>query len=508
MTTTPERDTPTDRTPGAGDERDSEAGAQAGAAAGAVAGAEAGAEAGADAGAAAGAEAGAAVVRTHGPVPGVTLVSATATATPPEPEDDSRRTVVVSRVEIPVRTIVRVVVAIGVILLLIQLWTTILLVFIAFLLAIALNPLVIRLSDRGLPRVGAVAVIVLTLIGVVALVLTLLIPPLVDQGRMFAADFDGYVEDLRSIADDNEVIDDQIESATEGGTGTTNPSTIISQFLSVGSSLVTGIANTLIVIVLAVYILVDGERIYDWIARYLPASQKAKVRRALPEIGRVISGYVTGQAINSTLFGTFAFIALTILDVPQPLFLALIAAFADAIPIAGVLIATVPAVVLALTGPSGGITTAAIVLALYIVYQQIENYVIVPRVFGNTLQISSFAILVAVLVGGQLLGIIGVILALPIAAAIPVIEKIWRTDLAPGGALATGSPDAPPPGSPPGTPAGNPMASRAPGPLSENERQRDAIADLTTAAKELASSRRPNRGAGAKASTGRSRRRR
>ncbi|MDQ3512901.1 MAG: AI-2E family transporter, partial [Chloroflexota bacterium] len=446
MTTTPERDTTTNRTPGAGDERDSEAGAQAGAAAGAVAGAEAGAEAGADAGAEAGAEAGAAVIRTHGPVPGVTLVSATATATPPEPEDDSRRTVVVSRVEIPVRTIVRVVVAIGVILLLIQLWTTILLIFIAFLLAIALNPLVIRLTARGLPRVGAVALIVLSLVGLFALVLTLLIPPLVDQGRLFAADFDGYIEDLRSIADDNEVIDDQIESATDGGGGTPNPSAVFSRFLSVGSSLVSGLANLVILIVLAVYILVDGERIYDWIARYLPASQKAKVRRALPEIGRVISGYVTGQAINSTLFGVFAFIVLSILGVPQPLFLALLAAFADAIPIAGVLIATVPAVLLALTGPSGSITTAAIVLALYVAYQQIENYVIVPRVFGNTLQISSFAILVAVLVGGQLLGIIGVILALPLAAAIPVIEKIWRADLVPGGALATGAPDAPAPG--------------------------------------------------------------
>jgi|GEM_PF-457828 len=501
MATPPERGEAANQTPGAGDVLGSEGAARVGAVVGAEAGAEAGADAGAEAGAEAGAKAGAAVVRTHGPVPGVTLVSAAATALPPEPEDDSRRTVVISRVEIPVRTIVRVVVAIGVILLLIQLRTTILLVFIAFLLAIALNPLVIRLTNRGLPRVGAVAVIVVTLVGIFALVLTLLIPPLIDQGRLFAADFDGYVEDLRSIADDNEAIDEQIESATEGGTGP-NPSAIFSRFLSVGSSLVAGIANLVILLVLAIYILVDGERIYDWIARYLPAKQKAKVRRALPEIGRVISGYVTGQAITSTLFAVFVFIVLTVLDVPQPLFLALIAAFADAIPIAGVLIATVPAVLLALTGPSGGITTAVIVFALYMVYQQIENYVIVPRIFGNTLQISSFAILVAVLVGGQLLGIIGVILALPLAAAIPVIESIWRTDLAPGGALATGSADSPPPGSPPG----NPMASRSPGPTDQNERQRDAAANGAPGAKGPAPSRRPNRGAGAKASSGRSRR--
>jgi len=105
--------------------------------------------------------------------------------------------------------------------------------------------------------------------------------------------------------------------------------------------------------------------------------------------------------------------------------LAVVAAFADAIPIAGILIATIPAVLLALTVSW---QVAGLVFLLYVGYQQLENYVIVPRVYRGTLQISSFAVLVAVLVGGQLLGIVGVLLALPIAAAVPVIERIWRED--------------------------------------------------------------------------------
>jgi predicted PurR-regulated permease PerM len=131
---------------------------------------------------------------------------------------------------------------------------------------------------------------------------------------------------------------------------------------------------------------------------------------------------VLGQLITSALFGLFSFALLTLLDVPQALFLAILAAFMDAIPIAGILIATVPAVLLAFTVSP---TAAVIVLVAYVVYQQVENYIIVPRVYNNTLQISSFAVLVSVLIGGELLGILGVLLALPVAAAIPAIERIW-----------------------------------------------------------------------------------
>jgi predicted PurR-regulated permease PerM len=108
--------------------------------------------------------------------------------------------------------------------------------------------------------------------------------------------------------------------------------------------------------------------------------------------------------------------------VPQALFLALLAAAFDAVPLVGVFIATVPAVLLALTV---SVPAAIIVLVAYVVYQQFENYVLAPRVYRGTLQISSFAVLIAVLVGAQLLGIVGALLALPVAAAIPVVEQIW-----------------------------------------------------------------------------------
>jgi predicted PurR-regulated permease PerM len=118
-------------------------------------------------------------------------------------------------------------------------------------------------------------------------------------------------------------------------------------------------------------------------------------------------------------------ILLTALDVPSAVILAFIAAIGDAIPQVGVTIATIPAVLLALTQ---SFQTALIVLAAYMIYQVVENYVTSPRVFSQTLQLRPLVTLVAVLVGGKLLGIIGVLLALPVAAALPTVMDIWFKD--------------------------------------------------------------------------------
>jgi predicted PurR-regulated permease PerM len=105
--------------------------------------------------------------------------------------------------------------------------------------------------------------------------------------------------------------------------------------------------------------------------------------------------------------------------------LAVLAGVMDAVPIFGVPVATIPAV---LAGLTVSVPTAVGVLALYVAYQQVENYLLVPRIYGRTLHVSPFSILVGVLVGGELLGVIGILLALPITAAIPIIVRIWREE--------------------------------------------------------------------------------
>jgi predicted PurR-regulated permease PerM len=324
---------------------------------------------------------------------------------------------------LPGKTIVRVILTLAIIWLLTQLWSTFLLGFIALLVAAALYPPVARLERRGLPRSLAVVVVFLVLIAVIALIVGVAVPPLIDEGRAFAKDLPGYIDRAKSILNKNPDLYTRIQNAAQRGSA--DPSVIFGRFVSAGAGLIGAISNALLVFVLAIYILLDGERAYRWLVRYVPDEQRAKLDRTIPAVSHVISGYVMGQIITSALFGAFSFTVLSLLDVPQALFLAILAAVFDAIPIAGVLIATVPAVLL---GFSVSSTTAMIVLASYVIYQQIENYYIVPRVYKNTLRISSFAVLVAVIIGGDLLGVVGVLIALPIAAAIPVIEEIWIDD--------------------------------------------------------------------------------
>jgi predicted PurR-regulated permease PerM len=129
--------------------------------------------------------------------------------------------------------------------------------------------------------------------------------------------------------------------------------------------------------------------------------------------------------ITSVLFSIFAFVTLTIAGVPNPVLMAVLAGVCDGIPLVGATLATIPPVLLALTV---SVPTAVVVLVLYVAYQQVENYVVAPRAYKNALQISSLAVLVAVTIGGALLGVVGALLALPVAAAIPAIARVWNED--------------------------------------------------------------------------------
>jgi predicted PurR-regulated permease PerM len=140
------------------------------------------------------------------------------------------------------------------------------------------------------------------------------------------------------------------------------------------------------------------------------------------EVSDVIIAYVQGQIVTSLLYGSFAFVTLSLFRVPAAVPLAVLAALCDVIPVLGVVVSTVPAVLLALTVSP---LNAVAVLALYILYHVIENYVLVPRVYGRRLRMSGLAVLIALVVGGTLQGILGAVLVLPLVAAYPIVERIW-----------------------------------------------------------------------------------
>jgi predicted PurR-regulated permease PerM len=317
-----------------------------------------------------------------------------------------------------------VLVAGSIVLHLIGILTPVLLEFlVALLLTAALTPPVNWLIRRGIPRVAAVAIVMGGIGGLIALGIGLITPTLVDEARALASGLPHYVDRAQGLLRRYPSLDTRIRSAASSSSA--HPGSLLPYVLTAGTGVFTGITDTITVIVMAAYLLAGGERSLAYVMHYLPPSFQAKTRRAVPDIVHVVSGYVLGQAITSLLFGVFASVVLSIAGVPQPLLLALLAAILDAVPIIGVLVATALPVLLALTVST---TTAVVVLILYLVYHQFESHVLVPRIYGRTLGISSLAVLVAVLVGYRVLGILGVLIALPLAAAIPAIERAWRQE--------------------------------------------------------------------------------
>lgn len=331
----------------------------------------------------------------------------------------------VFQIEIPFRTIIRVVMSLLIIWLLVQVSDIVLLVVIASIFTLALVPPTRLLEQRGLPRVLAAGIVFLFVLGLFAGFVWLIAPPLISQGQSIIDNFPEYTRSLERFVARYPTLNEQYVEIRENGL----PEDFAlpwNNVISITTGIVGGVANLFFVLVLTFYLLIEGERSYNFVARYFTPRLRYRLRRAFPEITRVVSGYVIGQSINSTLFAVFSYILLLSTGTPEPLLLAALAFVLDAVPIAGAPLATIPAVLLAATVSP---TTAIIVLIAYIIYQQVENYVLIPRVFGNTLQVSSLAILLGVLIGGQLLGVIGIILSLPLTASIPVLERIWREEV-------------------------------------------------------------------------------
>ena len=162
-----------------------------------------------------------------------------------------------------------------------------------------------------------------------------------------------------------------------------------------------------------------------WLLAYVPRAHRRRMGNMVPEVFEVVQAFTTGQMITSSLFLVFTFVVLTILHVPAALPLALFAGLCDAIPVAGITVATAAA---SLGATHGEPSVALIVLGTYLCYHLFEAYVLVPRLYGNRLRLSTLTVLLAILAGGTLGGVLGAVLALPIVAAYPVFEKHWLDD--------------------------------------------------------------------------------
>lgn len=345
-------------------------------------------------------------------------------------------------IDIPWRTIIRILATIGFLLLVSRLSEVLFQIFLGFLLAAALFPLVAQLERHGVRRGLAVVVVLLGVLGGLALIIAAVVPSLIQQAADFWGNLPQHARDAFAWLEPREpelyrriiiYVDQQTNSAD-----VSNVDINVEAAISGGQTVFSVLAGIVTAFAVAAFTLTGGDQVLQSLGRILPAGQEAKVRRMVPEVTRVVSGYVIGQGINSSLFAIFTFIVFTALDLPSPLVAAVIAFVLDAVPIVGATIATVIFGILALTVSP---TAALIVIVACLIYQQFENYVTSPRVFGRTLNISPFTSLISVLIGGKLLGIPGVLLGPSIAAMISAVIRVWADDLeavaGPGGPKLT-----------------------------------------------------------------------
>ena len=301
------------------------------------------------------------------------------------------------------------------------LYPLLLLVFLALFLAVTLHAFVDWLCARGMKRWLSLWVVIGGLWIVLGVSMALLVPALIDQAAAFSRNLPQLREDMLNQLPAGGAVRLNIEHLLDDASWPETQAWL-GHFLSAGGIALNGISQIALVLVIALYLLIDGDKTYEWLLAFFSPLHRSKLRLTSREISKVIFGYVSGQFITSVLVMIFTYIVLTLLHVPGALTLAILAGVLDILPILGFIISTVPAILLAL---SVSPKTAAIVLILYLMFHVFENYFIVPKVYGKNLRLSTLTVLLGLLAGVLLAGIPGSLAALPIIASYAAIERIW-----------------------------------------------------------------------------------
>ena len=298
------------------------------------------------------------------------------------------------------------------------------LIIISLFLAAGLNPAVLFFQNRGLKRGAAVAAVMASVLIFVAIFIAIAVPPLLDQGNQLLDNAPQLIKDLNNNAFMNDlnnrygVIDSlqtKIDSVIQNGEFAI---TAFGGVIGVGKAVVSGLVSTITILVLTLYFLASLPQVINIGLKFVPSSRRDRVSKLTNAIVSRIGSFVGGQAIIAALAAIFILIMGLIIGMPYPGPLAMVVLICGFIPLVGHFIGMAIVTVVSLTD---SLTTAVIALTAYIVYVQIENYVITPRIMRKSLAIPGLVTIIAALLGASLLGLIGGLLAVPIAAAVLLI---------------------------------------------------------------------------------------
>ena len=344
---------------------------------------------------------------------------------PPESQPSVDKKTRVVRFEVSPATMVQLVLVAACMWLLIRLWPVFLVLVVALLIVGTMSPAVSWMEARRVKRGLAIAIVFTLFFVVTTLILTLTIPTLVSQASVMVEQesaFRARLADQLSHSNLTKPLASWLRNVRSDALS----NAISSRALAFSVRIFEIAAYFASAIFLALYIMIDRDRLRGGLFAVVPRSHHIRLARVLMNLETIVGAYIRGQFVTCLLIAIFSFVLLAACGVPHALALAVFAGVADVLPYIGAFLSIGPMLIAAL--PRGPVVVV-IILLIMLAYEEFESRVLVPRIYGQTMRLSSSVVLFALLVGGTLMGISGALLALPVAATIMMLIEELRVEL-------------------------------------------------------------------------------
>jgi predicted PurR-regulated permease PerM len=305
-------------------------------------------------------------------------------------------------------------------------WHIITWILVAVFLALALNPAVEKFERRGMRRGIASATVFLLALAVIVGLGFLVLPPLVRQVTDFIQAIPDLVDDLVAgrgqlgfLQRDYHIVDRIRAAIEEHGAGSLLG--VTAPALAVAQSVFSIIIGSVAIAFLTFFMLLDGPRLVERFYALLPESARPRWERVGNDIYRTVGGYVTGNILISVIAGVAAMVALFAVGSSYSVALAVVVAILDLVPLAGATMAAV--IVSTVVFVELGWLKGVIIIVFFLLYQQLENHVLQPIIYGRTVQLSPLVVLISILIGAELAGILGALAAIPVAGIVQAVGR-------------------------------------------------------------------------------------
>ncbi len=327
--------------------------------------------------------------------------------------------------DIPLRTMFRALGVVGGAWLLLHLLPVVLVIIVSLFLVGTLGPTVEWLESRGITRGWGIAVAFTALALLTGGLLAITVPQLVDQVTNLVRQ-EPSIRDHLATALSRWRVSAPLAESLRDVRYEALARTMASAALKYSSAALEIVAYVVSAVFLAMYMMIDRDRLRGGLFAVVPRTHHIRLSRVLINLETIVGGYIRGQVLTSVFMGLFVFGLLTVCRIPNAIALAVFAGLADVLPYVGVFLSVGPAVMAALPA---GLATTLVVLVAMLAYEEFESRFLVPRIYGRALRLPSSIVMVALLAGGTLMGIVGALLALPVAAAIRMLVDELRVEL-------------------------------------------------------------------------------